>query len=88
MTLTATVVTVADSATALVAADASGTATIWNRSADTSIFLGPAGVTTANGFELKFGETISIPITNADAVLNAIVAADTEPCHVLLTASE
>ena len=87
MTLSATVVTVATTETALVSADASGTATISNRSADTSIFLGPAGVTTANGVELKFDETITIPITDADGVLNGIVAASTEPCHVLLTAS-
>lgn len=79
MAVSAEQIAVADEATLL-----SGTArrvVIHNRSADTSVFIGGVDVTTSEGFELKFGERLELSLPTGG--LYGIVAADTEPVHVL-----
>ena len=48
-----------------------------------SIYLGGSGVTTATGYELGTGDSISVDLKASDAGLYGIVAAATETAHVL-----
>jgi hypothetical protein len=69
--------------TLIVSGDVHGkAANIRNRSEDTAVFLGGSGVTTANGYQLDFGEAVGVPLTGGDDVYG-IVAADTEPVHFI-----
>lgn len=49
-----------------------------------SVFLGPSTVTTANGYELAVDEVVDVAL-GAGEELFGIVAASTEPVHVLVT---
>ena len=55
-----------------------GRVLVRNTSADTSVFLGSSAVTTANGFELAFGDAVGINLSNGDT-LYCRVAAGTQP---------
>lgn len=73
-------VTCATTATLVYTAPAAGTGRVLvrNTSPDTAVFLGPAGVTTANGFSLAFGDAVGIDLSYGDT-LYCIVAAGTQP---------
>ena len=73
-------VTCATTATLVYTAPASnlGRVLVRNTSADTSVFLGPSTVTTANGFELAFGDSLGINLGFGDT-LYCRVAAGTQP---------
>lgn len=47
------------------------------------IYVGPASVTTATGFELAAGEYVTVDIDGHDAGLYGITASGTVACHVL-----
>lgn len=80
--MTAAQVSVGTSATSVFAADvAAARATVRNAGA-ASVFLGPAGVTTGNGYELTTGSVVELLIP-AGEELFGIVATGTEPVHVL-----
>lgn len=49
-----------------------------------SVYLGGAGVTTGNGFELAAGESLSVDLAEGER-LYAIAASGTVPVHVLRT---
>lgn len=53
-----------------------------NRDATVSIFIGGADVTASTGFEVLAGETVSIDLTQGDA-LYGITASATVACHVV-----
>lgn len=58
-------------------------ATLTNRDATVSVFLGASNVTTATGMELKAGESVTVWGLRADEDLYAIVAAGTVRVDVL-----
>lgn len=47
-----------------------------------AVFLGPATVTTSNGFQLDPGETFTVDLRTADA-LYGVVASGSAACHVI-----
>lgn len=53
-----------------------------NRGAAT-VYIGGDAVTTADGFGLDPGDTVTIELTSGDDGLYGIVAAGTVACHVL-----
>ena len=55
---------------------------IHNRDAAASIFLGDAGVTAAEGFELQAGVALPLDLGRAES-LYAIAASGSVTCHVL-----
>lgn len=81
MALQAAVVAVGTSATRLDAADVGGDAAsrirIKNTHATNTLFLGPAGVTTATGYVLAVNETVEFELRGDDALYGIAVAAST-----------
>lgn len=53
-----------------------------NSSATASVFLGGSGVTTANGYEVPSGASVSLVLDSGDA-LYAVVGVGTIDVHVL-----
>lgn len=72
-------VTVAATATLIYTAPASGTGrvTIKNTATAVSMYLGNAGVTTSNGFEIAAGDSYSVNLSYGDAIYG-IVATSTQ----------
>lgn len=80
-------VTVSTTATAVIAAGSSGSFLVINRGS-TSVFFGDSAVTTSDGVEVETGESFPVVVTGSkelDDGLFGIVAAGTEPVHVLRT---
>lgn len=82
MAVSAAQVTVGTTATSILAVGVAGTRVLVKNAGAASVFLGPASVTTGNGFELGTGDTVEVPLT-AGAGLFGIVATGTEPVHVI-----
>jgi hypothetical protein len=75
-------VTVAATATLLVAADNKNRSVYLHNSGGAKIYLGGSDVTTANGFHLGNGESIELFIPVGET-LHAVVASGTNVCNVL-----
>jgi hypothetical protein len=58
------------------------TATIKNKGS-VSIFLGPTGVTSGNGYEVAASEVVIVTMGAGDGPLLAIAASGTQTVHVL-----
>lgn len=56
---------------------------IRNRHATESIFVGGAGVTTATGFEVLAGESLTLDLSAGSDEVWAVAAADGVPVHVI-----
>ncbi|MEX2621161.1 MAG: hypothetical protein WD250_13190 [Egibacteraceae bacterium] len=56
---------------------------VTNRAATTSIDLGPSGVTSGAGVELKAGESISLDLTGGDVIYAVAPALETPRVDVL-----
>lgn len=89
MPVKAQVVTVGTDPTRLdVASDVHGTVAmgqhllVRNTNGSTSVFVGGGDVTTADGFEVTAGESLSVDLTRGDS-LYAVVASGTVDCAVL-----
>lgn len=81
-TVLATAVSVGTSATALPASALSGRRVVWvYNNGSATIFLGPAGVTTNNGFPLLPGQSVSLAV--GALVVYGIVAAGTVEARVM-----
>ena len=81
--ITTVVVSVANTETSLLSsAPFAQDVAITNRGSGVSVFIGPTGVTTSNGFQLDLGQTISITAV-AFTDIFGIVAAGTEDVHVV-----
>lgn len=75
-------VTVEDTATPVFTAGVAGVRlTVANRG-DGSVFLGGAGVTTSNGFQLDADKSVVLSLTPGDVVLG-IVGSGTQTVHVI-----
>ena len=75
-------VSVATSATALPASALSGRRVLWiYNNGSATIFLGPAGVTTSNGFPLLPGQSVSLAV--GALVVYGIVASGTVEARVM-----
>lgn len=87
MTIAASQVTVADTATEIVAAVAAPTEVrLHNPAAGTDVFLGPNNsVTTSNGYQAEGGDSNTFRLWPGDA-LYAIVAAGTQTLYVFTSA--
>ena len=82
-TLTTTVVTVTPSATSVFSSvPFTQDVAVTNRGAGAAMFIGDSTVTTGTGFQLDQDQTISFTALANTAVF-AIVAAATEPAHVI-----
>ncbi|HEU02039.1 hypothetical protein LCGC14_0987210 [marine sediment metagenome] len=82
-TITTTIVIVADSATSVFASvPYTQDVAITNRGSGAAIFIGDATVSVATGFQLDDDQTISFTALANTAVFG-IVAAGTEPAHVI-----
>ena len=58
--------------------------TIKNVHASISVYVGPSGVTSSTGFELKAGESVSLPnFSLAGGNLYAVAASGTPDIHVI-----
>lgn len=82
-------VTVTTSATRLDNATnsmARGSVIIRNRGA-VAVYVGDAGVTTATGFQVDAGETLSVETAGSADLLYGITASGSAACHVLQVGS-
>lgn len=75
-------VNVATIATVLATAGVNGMEVAVRNAGAASIYIGPAAVTTANGFEVEPGSTWNGRLRGYDAIYG-IVAAATETAHVI-----
>lgn len=82
MSVQADQVTVGTSATSVIAAGVAGLRAVVRNAGSTSVFLGPAGVTTTTGYELAAGDSVEVPVNGGGEVFG-VVATGTEPVHVL-----
>lgn len=83
MAFASATVSVATTATALHASDADGQSLLVSNVGAATVYLGPAGVTTATGLPLAAGASVSINSLVGGEVLYGIVAASTNEVRVL-----
>lgn len=82
MAITATRVTVANTATAIITAGSGKSITIKNTDASASVHLGGSAVTASDGFTLIAGATLQLDLTQND-YLYGITSSGTVVVHVL-----
>lgn len=83
MTVAASVISAATTATALHTADADGAEVALHNSGSATVFVGPSDLTTSTGFPLAAGATVSMRLSPAEAIYG-IVASGTEDVSVLV----
>jgi hypothetical protein len=69
-------ITVATTATLIFTAQPAGTSRVLIRNPSAvSVYVGPAGVTTATGFEIVAGDALGINLANGDTIYGVVAAA-------------
>ena len=82
MSINASSVTVTTSATALASADSDQDEVAITNTGATDVYVGPSGVTTASGFPVAAGGSLSVTLPAGETIYG-IVASGTEACRVL-----